>query len=85
MSAAVHLVDPVAEAARLDPKAANLKLLWIACGTADGLIEPNRRLAAALKSKGFNVATTETPNGLHTWTVWRENLVQFAPLLFQSK
>jgi enterochelin esterase-like enzyme len=83
MSAAVHLVDPAAEAAKLDPKAANLKLLWIACGTADGLVEPNRRLAAALKSKGFSVTTVETPDGLHTWTVWRENLVQFAPLLFQ--
>jgi enterochelin esterase-like enzyme len=85
MSAAVHLVDPAAATAKLDPKAANLKLLWIAYGTADDLAAPNHRLAAALKSKGFNVTTAETPDGLHTWTVWRENLVQFVPLLFQSK
>jgi enterochelin esterase family protein len=85
MSAAVHLLDTDAATAKLDPKTANLKLLWIACGNTDDLIQPNRRFAAALKSKGFNVNTVETPAGLHTWTVWRENLVQFLPLLFRTK
>ena len=82
MSAAVHLVDP-AVTAKLDPKKANLKLLWIACGTADDLIIPNRKLAANLRADGFNVTTQETPGGLHTWIVWRQNLVDFTKLLFK--
>ena len=84
MSAAVHLVDPAATA-RLDPAKANLRLLWIACGTADDLIGPNRKLAASLKAAGFKVDTVETLNGMHTWTVWRENLAALTPLLFQPK
>ncbi len=82
MSAAVHLVDP-AHTAALDPARANLKLLWIGCGTADDLITANRRLAANLHHAGFNVTTQETPGGLHTWIVWRDNLVQFTQLLFR--
>ncbi len=82
MSAAVHLVDP-AQTAKLDPKKANLKLLWIACGTADDLITPNRTLATNLKQAGFNVTTQEMPGGLHTWIVWRQNLVDFTQLLFK--
>ena len=82
MSAAVHLVDP-AVTAKLDPKKANLKLLWIGCGTADDLIGANRKLAANLKQDGFNVTTQETPGGLHTWVVWRQNLVDFTQLLFK--
>jgi enterochelin esterase family protein len=66
----------------LDPKTANLKLLWIACGTEDGLIEPNRKISAFLKGAGLPVTEVETP-GMHTWMVWRGNLVEFAPLLFR--
>jgi enterochelin esterase family protein len=66
----------------LDPKTANLKVLWIACGTEDGLIVANRKLSAYLKGEGLPVTEIETP-GMHTWMVWRDNLVHFAPLLFQ--
>jgi enterochelin esterase family protein len=81
-SAAVHLLKP-AGLTGLDPRTADLKLLWIACGTEDGLIEPNRKLAAYLKGEGMPVTEIETP-GMHTWMVWRDNLVNFAPLLFQA-
>jgi enterochelin esterase-like enzyme len=60
-----------------------LHLLWIACGTEDRLIEPNRKFIGWLKSKGVNVTAIETP-GMHTWMVWRHNLITFAPLLFQK-
>jgi enterochelin esterase-like enzyme len=70
--------------ASLDPKTANLRLLWIACGTEDGLIDANRRFVTFLKSKDMPVTQIET-SGMHTWMVWRDNLVHFAPLLFQSK
>jgi enterochelin esterase-like enzyme len=83
-SAAVHKLDYAKELATLDPKTANLRLLWIACGTEDGLIKANRNLIAFLKTKDMPVTQIETP-GLHVWMVWRDNLTHFAPLLFQSK
>ena len=60
-----------------------LHLLWIACGTEDRLIEPNRKLVAWLKGKGVSLTAVETP-GMHTWMVWRQNLIAFAPLLFST-
>src|SRR6267142_5450396 len=58
-----------------------LRLLWIACGTDDHLIEINRTLRAWLASKSIHHVDIETP-GAHTWMVWRRNLNDFAPLLF---
>jgi enterochelin esterase-like enzyme len=70
--------------ANLSAKNADLRLLWIACGTEDGLIAPNRQLVEWLKSKNMPVTAVETP-GMHDWMVWRDNLVHFVPLLFQNK
>jgi enterochelin esterase family protein len=67
----------------LDAKAnAQIKLLWVACGTEDRLIKPNRDFREWLKGKGINHVDIETP-GMHTWLVWRRNLSEFAPLLFR--
>lgn len=82
-SSAVHSLDYEHQLATLAPETANLKLLWIACGTEDGLIEANRKMIAFLKAKGMPVTQVETP-GLHDSLVWRDNLVHFAPLLFQK-
>lgn len=60
-----------------------LHLLWIACGTDDRLIGPNRKFREWLTSKGVHHTDIETP-GMHTWMVWRRNLIAFAPLLFQN-
>jgi enterochelin esterase-like enzyme len=59
-----------------------LKLLWIACGTDDGLIKVNREFKSWLKTKGVEFRDIETP-GMHTWMVWRRNLAAFLPLLFR--
>jgi enterochelin esterase family protein len=72
------------ELSALSGKGAGLHLLWIACGTQDDLITRNRNFNAWLKSKDVPVTAIETPGG-HTWMVWRDNLVQFAPLLFQGR
>jgi enterochelin esterase family protein len=70
---------------KLDEKAnAQLRLLWIACGTEDRLIDTNRRFRDWLKSKQIRHTGIETP-GAHTWMVWRRYLAEFAPLLFQEK
>ncbi len=83
-SSAIHNLDYTRKLASLDPQAADLRLLWIACGTEDSLIEPNRRFISYLKTKDMHVTQTETL-GLHDWMVWRDNLIHFAPLLFQKK
>jgi enterochelin esterase-like enzyme len=63
---------------------ASLRLLWISCGTEDGLLEPNRKLIAWLNEQGVQPMAIETP-GMHVWMVWRDNLSKFVPLLFQPK
>ena len=67
----------------LDAKAAApLKLLWISCGTEDGLIGVNRQFKGWLKQRNIGFKEIEKP-GAHTWTVWRHDLTDLAPLLFQ--
>lgn len=60
---------------------ANLRLLWIACGRDDRLIEINRKFVEWLKGAGVEHAWKETA-GAHTWMVWRRYLAELAPLLF---
>jgi len=62
---------------------ARIHLLWIACGTDDGLLTPNRKFEEWLKSKDVRYTQIETP-GAHTWMVWRRNLAYFVPLLFTA-
>jgi len=64
-----------------DATSKKLKLLWIACGKDDRLIENARELSGLLKKKNFRHEFLET-EGNHSWPVWRRYLAQFAPLLF---
>lgn len=67
----------------LDSKSApQPRLLWIACGTDDRLVEINRKLHAWLVSKSIKHTDIETP-GYHTWMVWRRDLAEFTSLLFR--
>jgi len=75
--------DFAAEFPSLDSKANSpLRLLWIACGTEDHLIDLNRKFRDWLKSKGVQHVDIET-GGAHTWMVWRRNLTNFSSLLFK--
>jgi enterochelin esterase-like enzyme len=56
--------------------------LWIACGTDDPLVGANRKFREWLMSQGVDFTAIETP-GMHTWMVWRRNLIAFVPLLFK--
>jgi enterochelin esterase-like enzyme len=60
-----------------------LRLLWISCGTEDGLFEPNQKFIAWLKEKGVHPTAIQT-SGMHVWMVWRDNLSNFLRLLFQT-
>jgi len=70
--------------AGINPKSANLRLLWVSCGTDDSLSEPNHKLVDWLRSKDMPVTYVQTP-GVHSWIVWQDNLIHFAPLLFQPQ
>lgn len=65
-------------------QAARLKLIYVACGVDDGLLGVNREFKQWLKDKGIAFKSVETP-GQHQWLVWRNNLTDLAPQLFQSK
>jgi enterochelin esterase-like enzyme len=58
------------------------QVLWIACGTADRLIENNRKLRDWLTAKQVRHTYVETA-GAHTWMVWRRYLAEFTPMLFK--
>jgi enterochelin esterase-like enzyme len=81
-SAGVH-ADTLSQLPPLTAQKANLRLLWMACGVDDALLKPNQAVIAALKAEGLAVTAIETP-GHHQWPVWRDNLIHFAPLLFQK-
>jgi len=59
-----------------------LKLLYLTIGKDDGLARGNRAFDAALTSAGIRHIYREG-EGAHTWRVWRRNLNDIAPLLFQ--
>ena len=56
-----------------------------ACGTSDMLIGVNRQFKAYLDSKGLKHTFTEIPDQGHVWPLWRQNLADFAPLLFKQR
>ncbi len=70
----------------LTPKVnSEIKLLWIVCGTADTLIGVNREFKDWLKGKNVKFVEQEVPDMAHVWPLWRQNLTDFAPMLFTSK
>jgi len=69
----------------LDAKAnASLRLLWITCGTADGLMGVNREFKDWLRSKNVRFTEEEVPDMGHVWPLLRRNLVDFAQKVFQK-
>lgn len=60
----------------------HLRLLWVACGNKDFLIEQNRSFHGLLDSEGVRHEYVET-EGDHSWPVWRRYLTDFAPKLFR--
>jgi enterochelin esterase family protein len=67
-----------------DPAGTNARLtvFFIACGKQDGLFARSRQLDEALTARRIR-HTFNPSEGRHNYSVWRQNLVQFAPLLFR--
>ncbi len=68
--------------AKVNPQ---IKLLWIVCGTADGLIGVNRQFKDWLKGKDVKFTEQEVQDMAHVWPLWRQNLTDLAPQLFAGK
>lgn len=62
---------------------AKLRLLWIGCGRQDFIWERSQKLDELLTVRGIR-HTFRATEGAHTYTVWRQYLGEFAPLLFQK-
>jgi len=61
----------------------NLKQFWIAMGGKEDFAYPNSQIMMErFKEMNIKFSYTEYPGG-HTWPVWRNNIYQFAPLLFR--
>jgi enterochelin esterase-like enzyme len=67
-----------------DPLAAKemLKLLWLACGNQDGLINISQGVHEYLKEKDVPHVWT-VDNNAHDATEWRNNLYHFVQRLFR--
>jgi enterochelin esterase family protein len=79
-------IDPVKFAALLpdlDARAKELRLLYLAIGTADPLIITHAVVKQVLNDKGIKYALVELPDYIHEWPVWRVNLKDLLPRLFQ--
>jgi enterochelin esterase-like enzyme len=86
LSAAARNADqnPVLQKNLSDPSQVNkdLKLLWIACGTEDGLFASAKSFSDFLDEKGIIHTFFQTSGG-HSWPVWRLCVNEFLPLLFK--
>jgi len=70
----------------LDPDATNarLRLLWTAVGTDETALRAQHQLFNdVLDRHGIRYEYVTIPGG-HTWHVWRRNLRDLVPLLFQK-
>lgn len=61
---------------------AGVKKVWFAIGKDDFLLKTSQATVEMLRKHKFEVESLETDGG-HTWTKWRDYLVDFAPILFQ--
>ena len=62
---------------------ARIRMLWIVCGTADGLIGVNRQFKDWLRSQNVRFTEQEVPDMAHVWPLWRQNVVDMVPKLFR--
>ena len=60
-----------------------VKLLWMSIGKDDFLLPDAKKFRADLQRHGIEPSWTIT-EGTHEWTVWRQYLRDFAPLLFRA-
>ncbi|WP_321372424.1 alpha/beta hydrolase-fold protein [uncultured Draconibacterium sp.] len=60
-----------------------IKLMYLAIGTDDPLIDPQRKFKDWLDDNNIQFENIETPGYAHVWSLWRMNLVEFGSQLFK--
>ena len=60
------------------------KLLWLGVGDADFALNGTKALDEVLNKHGVKHPLTIRPGYRHEWRLWRQDLWEFAPLLFQE-
>ena len=58
-------------------------LLWMVCGSKDGLMYNSSRLKAYCDEKGVPCTLVEYPDGVHDFVVWKYGLYNFAQKIFK--
>lgn len=66
-------INPKVLVRKLQEQGTKLPGIFMACGTEDFLIEPNRNFRDFLIGRGIPVCYYESA-GVHDWTFWREYL-----------
>ena len=59
-------------------------LLWMVCGSKDGLMYNSSRLKAFCDEHGVPCTLIEYPDGVHDFVVWKYGLYNFAQLIFRQ-
>ena len=59
-------------------------LLWMVCGSKDGLMYNSARLKAFCDEHGVPCTLIEYPDGQHDFIVWKYGLYNFAQLIFRK-
>ena len=61
-----------------------LKLLWVSAGSDDFALNGSKALDEVLTKNGVKHHFSIRPGYRHEWRQWRQDLWEFAPLLFQT-
>jgi enterochelin esterase-like enzyme len=59
--------------------------IWLSCDSKETLFETNLALQAQFKAAGYSSALKIVDDRGHHWKTWRNNLVEFMPLLFRDQ
>ena len=61
-----------------------MKLLWVSAGSDDFALNGSKALDEVLTKNGIKHHFSIRPGYRHEWRQWRQDLWEFAPLLFQT-
>ena len=64
--------------------AKQMKLIWLGVGDGDFALNGTKALDEVLTKNGVKHPLTIRPGYRHEWRLWRQDLWEFAPLLFQE-
>ena len=64
--------------------AKQMKLLWVGAGDGDFALNGTKAIDEVLTKNGIKHSFTIRPGYRHEWRLWRQDLWEFAPLLFQE-